>query len=253
MVHPPGGIVVCYRELAEQLSEEQPLVAIRSRGLHGREELPATIGAMAADYIDAIKIAQPVGPYVVGGWSLGGLIGYEIAQQLLAAGDQVKRLILLDTTVPEGSTDLVAPEDQSNAGLEYGIDMSLEQLSELKEDDQLPFLWQHAINLGVLSDETPVEVVNQVLSDLKALFHHHVQLTSECRLQPLDASILLVRPSDVPFQVQTSKDRGWGRLAREVQVEYVAGHHHSMVQMPQVSELAELLEQNLLHGKRALA
>ncbi len=245
MVHPPGGIVICYRELAAQLSEEQPLLAIRSRGLHGREELPGTIQAMAADYIDAIKVAQPHGPYTVGGWSLGGLIGYEIAQQLFAAGDEVKRLILLDSTIPEGSTDLVDPEDQSNAGLEYGIDMSLDELSELQADDQLPFLWQHAINLGVLSSETPKEVVNQVLRDLKALFHHHVQLTSDYRIQPLQVSVLLVRPSDVPFQVQTSPDRGWGKLVDDVQVQYVPGHHHSMVQMPQVCELAALLEQDL--------
>jgi amino acid adenylation domain-containing protein len=253
MVHPPGGIVICYRELAQQMPEEQPLLAIRSRGLHGREELPATVEAMAADYIEAIKRAQAEGPYVVGGWSLGGIIGYEIAQQLLAAGDEVKRLILLDSTIPAGATDLVDSAEQSNVGLEYGIDMSLDELSELKADDQLPFLWQHAINLGVLSDETPKEVVTQVLRDLKALFHHHVQLTSQYRLQPLDASVLLVRPSDVPFQVQTSRDRGWGKLVREVQVEFVSGHHHSMVQMPQVGQLAELIEQNLTHTQRELA
>ncbi len=250
LVHPPGGIVICYRELAEQLSEQQPLLAIRSRGLHGHEALPPTLEAMAADYIEAIKRAQSEGPYTVGGWSLGGIIGYEIAQQLLAAGDEVKRLILLDSTIPEGSTDLVDHEDQSNVGLEYGIDMSLDELSDLKADDQLPFLWQHAINLGVLSDETPKEVVRQVLHDLKALFHHHVQLTSQYRIQPLQASVLLIRPSDVPFQVQTSTDRGWGKLVRDVQVEYVSGHHHSMVQMPQVGQLAERLEQNLTHAQR---
>ena len=242
MVHPPGGIVICYRELAAQLDEEQPLLAIRSRGLHGREKMPGTIQEMAADYIDAIKRAQPVGPYIVGGWSLGGIIAYEIAQQLLAAGEAVQRLVLLDSTIPDDATDLVDSEDLSKVGDEYGIDLTLDELSDLKEDDQLPFLWQHAINLGVLSDETPKAVVDQVLMDLQSLFHHHVQLTNKYRMKPLDASVLLVRPSDVPFQVKTAEDRGWSKLVREVQVEYVSGHHHSMVQMPQVAELAVLLD-----------
>lgn len=241
MVHPPGGIVICYRELADQMHEDQPLLAIRSRGLHGRETLPSDLQAMATDYISAMRRAQPKGPYTVGGWSLGGIIAYEICQQLIAAGDSVERLILLDSTIPEGATDLVDEADQANVGLEYGIDMSLDQLSDLKADDQLPFLWQHAVNLGVLSEDTPREVVDQVLTDLKSLFHHHVELSSNYRMQPLDANVLLVRPTDVPFQVQTSPDRGWSKLAREVDVQYVSGHHHSMVQMPQVAELAKLL------------
>ena len=245
MVHPPGGIVICYRELADQLHEEQPLLAIRSRGLHGREKLPSSLAEMATDYIEAIRVAQGEGPYVIGGWSLGGLIAYEMCQQLISSGESIERLVLLDSTIPEGATDLVDESDQSNVGLEYGIDMSLEQLSELKADDQLPFLWQHAINLGVLSDETPKEVVDQVLKDLQALFHHHVDLTSSYRIKPLDASVLLVRPTDVPFQVKTTPDRGWSKLARDVDVQYVPGHHHSMVQMPQVVELSALLSSSL--------
>ena len=240
MVHPPGGIVVCYRELADQLHEDQPLFAIRSRGLHGREQLPATLAEMAADYIDAIKVAQPDGPYILGGWSLGGIIAYEMAQQLLGSGENVDQLILLDSTIPAGSTDLVDDTEMA-AGQEYGLDLTLDELSALKADDQLPFLWQHAVNLGVLNDETPPEVVTQVIEDLQSLFHNHVDLTSNYKLAPINAQILLVRPSEVPFQIETSEDRGWSKLAPSVQVHYVPGHHHSMVQMPQVAELAKLL------------
>ncbi|MEZ6079050.1 MAG: alpha/beta fold hydrolase [Pirellulaceae bacterium] len=100
MVHPPGGIVVCYRELARQLAADQPLLALRSRGLHGAEPLPPTLAAMAADYVEAVRAYQPQGPYTLGGWSLGGLVAYEMAQQLLHAGQELSHLILLDTTIP---------------------------------------------------------------------------------------------------------------------------------------------------------
>jgi len=238
MVHPPGGIVVCYRELAGALATDQPLYAIRSRGLHAAETLPQSLREMAADYLAAMQTVQPAGPYVVGGWSLGGLVAYEIAQLLLEQGEQVSKLILLDTTIPVGSTDLVPASEQVNVGLEYGIELSLDELAGLGPEEQLPFLWQHAQQLGVLSDDAPPEVVEQALRELQGLFHHHVQLARRYRPLPLAADVLLIRPREVPFELQVREDRGWRFLARSVEVRFVAGHHHSMVQQPHVQELA---------------
>jgi len=193
---------------------------------------------MAADYLAAMQTVQPAGPYVVGGWSLGGLVAYEIAQLLLEQGEQVSKLILLDTTIPVGSTDLVPASEQVNVGLEYGIELSLDELAGLGPEEQLPFLWQHAQQLGVLSDDAPPEVVEQALRELQGLFHHHVQLARRYRPLPLAADVLLIRPREVPFELQVREDRGWRFLARSVEVRFVAGHHHSMVQQPHVQELA---------------
>ena len=245
MIHPPGGIVICYRELAKEIDRDQPLLGIRSRGLHGQEALPDSIETMASDYVDAIRLAQPSGPYVIGGWSLGGVIAYEVTQQMIAAGETIGRLILLDSTIPEGASDRVDPNESSQVGLEYGIDLTLDQLGQLDADDQLPFLWQHAVNLGVVDETSPREVVKRVLDDLKNLFHHHVKLTSGYRIKPLAAPTLLVRPTEVPAQVKTSEDRGWRQLISDVDVRFVSGHHHSMVQAPHVSELARVIEQSL--------
>ncbi len=239
MVHPPGGIVVCYRELARYLDSDQPLYAIRARGLHGQEELPANLKAMASDYVAAIASVQPQGPYTLGGWSLGGLVAYEMAQQLHRAGESVSQLLLLDTTIPEGSTDLVPATELGNVGLEYGIELNLDQLSRLAPEDQLPFLWEHAKHLGVIDDQSPPEVIARVLHDLQSLFHHHVKLSQEYRLEPLLAQrIELFRPREVPVDLPVSQDRGWRHLADSVAVHFVPGHHHSMVQPPHVESLA---------------
>ncbi len=242
MVHPPGGIVVCYRELAGTLPPAQPLYAIRSRGLHGDEPLPATLSQMAAEYIEALRTIKPKGPYIVGGWSLGGLIAYEMAQQLTGQGEHVAKLILLDTTIPVAASALVPAEEQVNVGLEYGIELSLDELAELTAEEQLPFLWEHANRLGVLSDDVPPEVVEKALLELRGLFHHHVALSRSYRLLPLAVDVLLVRPREVPFALQVREDRGWGYLVRQVQVAYVSGHHHSMVQGPHVQELATAIQ-----------
>ena len=92
MIHPPGGIVVCYRELAAALPEQLPLYAIRSRGLHGREALPNTLSAMAEEYVRAIRTVQGRGPYVIGGWSIGGVIAFEVAQQLIRLDESIEQL-----------------------------------------------------------------------------------------------------------------------------------------------------------------
>ncbi|MGI9471021.1 MAG: non-ribosomal peptide synthetase [Rubripirellula sp.] len=238
MVHPPGGIVVCYRELAQRCADGQAFYAIRSRGLHGEETLPETVQEMAADYIDAIRHVRPHGPYQLGGWSLGGMIAYEITQQLSAAGETVERLILLDTAIPEGASDLVPADQQSNAGLEYGIEMTLEELGALNPSEQLPILWEHAKSLGVLEEDAPAEVVERALQDLKHLFHHHADLVSKYKMLPCPVGILLFRPQEVPFEVKLCEDRGWGSLAPKVDVAVVPGHHHSMVQPPNVDQIA---------------
>lgn len=239
MVHPPGGIVMCYRELSQHLPSDQPLFAIRSHGLHGNEELPDSIEHMAAAYLIAVKQTRSSGPYVLGGWSLGGLIAYEMARQLIAQGDDVKQLIMLDTTIPDGSSDLVPAKEQVNVGLEYGIDLTLEELSELPPEEQLPFLWDHAKKLGVLDDNSPPEVVAQSLEDLQGLFSHHVECSSKYKLAPLPIDVTLFRPTDTPQEIEVAHDRGWGNLVSKVNVDFVPGHHHSMVQSPNVEQLAK--------------
>ncbi|MEO1529958.1 MAG: alpha/beta fold hydrolase, partial [Planctomycetota bacterium] len=237
MIHPPGGIVVCYRELASQLSPEQPLYAVRSRGLHGDETLPSSLAEMASDYADAIRRCCPDGPYLLGGWSLGGVIAFEVARQLRRTTGLLGGLVLLDSTVPEKS-DVGA----ASAGEEYGIELSLKQLSHLTQDQQLPFLYNHAEKLGVLQEDAPRETVEKVIEDLRRLFSHHLNLCQDHELVELDMDVLLIRPDEVPGKSDERADRGWGRWVNTVDVSHVPGHHHSMIQMPGVAEMAKQIE-----------
>lgn len=259
MVHPPGGIVVCYRELAQSLESDQPLWAIRSRGLHGKERLPESIEEMASEYIEAIRTVQPEGPYMLGGWSLGGLVAYEMAKQLNQREsekfgtsnrdpDLMHRLIFLDTTIKEGAADCVPIEEQVNVGLEYGIDLTLEQLGDLLPEEQLTLLRDHTMQLGILHEQSSPEVVARILSDLQYLFHHHLDLSKRYRLDPIEARLLLLRPLEVPFELNVTEDRGWRHLVNDVIVRFVPGHHHSMVQSPNAQEMTEVMMRELNAG-----
>jgi acyl transferase domain-containing protein/thioesterase domain-containing protein len=96
-VHGGGGTVLAFAKLVRSVGQDQPVYGLQARGLDGREPLLTSIEEMAAHYIRDIRAVQPAGPYRLGGYSAGGIIAFEMAQQLRAAGEEVSLLALLDT------------------------------------------------------------------------------------------------------------------------------------------------------------
>ena len=96
-VHGVGGNVVGFRDLARHLGPDQPFYALQPQGLDGKRECLTNIPEMAKRYMQEIRKIQPEGPYRIGGYSFGGLVAYEMAQQLEAQGEEMALLALFDT------------------------------------------------------------------------------------------------------------------------------------------------------------
>ncbi len=96
-VHPLGGLSWLYYPLAQAIPASVGLYGLQARGLRAGEELPGTLSAMAADYIEQIRAIQPAGPYHLLGLCAGGEIAHEIGTQLQAAGQRVALLAMLDS------------------------------------------------------------------------------------------------------------------------------------------------------------
>jgi phthiocerol/phenolphthiocerol synthesis type-I polyketide synthase E len=96
-MHGAGGNVLIYRELSNQLGDDQPFYGLQSQGLDGKSEPLTRIEDMATAYVREIRRAQPTGPYYLGGYCLGGTIAYEVAQQLRSQGEEVALLAMFDT------------------------------------------------------------------------------------------------------------------------------------------------------------
>ncbi|WP_369200077.1 amino acid adenylation domain-containing protein [Streptomyces sp. PU-14G] len=96
-VHPGIGLSWCYAGLLHSLGAEYPVYGLQARGLGGREALPATVGEMAADYLEQILRIQPDGPYRLLGWSFGGHVAHALATLLQARGARVELLAVLDS------------------------------------------------------------------------------------------------------------------------------------------------------------
>ncbi|MGF1937503.1 MAG: non-ribosomal peptide synthetase [Nostoc sp. ChiQUE02] len=99
-VHPIFGVVFPYYELAHHLGKNQPFYGLQPIGLDGKIPPLTCIEDMAAHYIEALRRVQPKGPYFLGGWSFGGWVAFEMAQQLQKSGEEVALLAVLDTLAP---------------------------------------------------------------------------------------------------------------------------------------------------------
>jgi fatty-acyl-CoA synthase len=100
LVHAAGGWAFPYVALARQLGEDRPVHAFQTLALETGAGASLTVEGMAREYLAAMRAAQPSGPYLLGGWSLGGLVAFEMATRLEQAGERVARLVLFDTAPP---------------------------------------------------------------------------------------------------------------------------------------------------------
>jgi amino acid adenylation domain-containing protein len=99
-VHTIGGNLFHYFDLARALAPGQPVFGLNALGVDGRAAARCRVGDIAADCIAAMREVQPHGPYRLAGFSSGGMVAFEMAQQLRATGETVAVLALLDTYAP---------------------------------------------------------------------------------------------------------------------------------------------------------
>ena len=98
LVHPAGGNVLCYRELAQRL--RRPVFGLQAPGLDGLQRPIDDLCELAALYVGAIQADLPPGPCQLAGWSSGGLVAFEMCRQIEAAGGSVMQLTTIDAPSP---------------------------------------------------------------------------------------------------------------------------------------------------------
>ena len=99
-VHGGAGTVLHLQPLARALGPEQPFYGLQARGLYGHQAPLTTVEAMAAHYLRELRDVQAKGPYYLGGYCFGGIVAFEMAQQLLAGGEDVALLAMFNSPSP---------------------------------------------------------------------------------------------------------------------------------------------------------
>ncbi len=97
LLHGIGGSVLEFFDLVQHLNWPQPIYGLQARGTDGLEAPLDTIESMAGYHLEAIRRIQPRGPYLLCGYSLGGLVALEIARQLSETGQSVPLIAMIDS------------------------------------------------------------------------------------------------------------------------------------------------------------
>ena len=97
LIHGADGNVLIFNDLVRHLGSEQPVYGLQSQGLDGKHPFPTRIDDMAAHYIKEIRTVQPEGPYLLGGFCMGGQIALEMAMQLHTQEQEVALLVFFET------------------------------------------------------------------------------------------------------------------------------------------------------------
>ena len=241
-IHPSGGSVHWYLELAFALGQDQPFYAIQAVGLEGQRPLQTRVEAMAATYIEAIKTIRPEGPYLIGSWSLGVIIAYEIARQLTAQGDEVGFVGLLDQGP---AMPYAKPEDDAAYLVQvFGEHLALdvEELRRLSPHEQV----QRVLEIARQANWIYPDVTFEQFSHFVNLMRTHADAWRAYEAHPFPGRVVLFRAAEQARPVDATPDLGWARLALGgVEIREVPGDHLSMIHDPHVQILAEQIAQSI--------
>jgi amino acid adenylation domain-containing protein len=237
-VHAVGGTVLGYHKLAHLLSPDQAVYGLQARGLYGEDEPHTRIEDMAADYIEALRVVQPQGPYLLAGHSMGGVIAFEMSRQLQHLGEEVALLALMDSWAP-----VYIPE-QDDATLlvqfaqEHALPIIADDLLQRPPDEQLTYLVEQAQLAHVLPPGVGIEQARRLLhvykNNVRAIRSYLPQL-NPCRITLFRSSEHLTETRDPAS--------GWASLTvAEMEIYDVPGNHFSMNREPHVRILAERLQ-----------
>ena len=237
------GNVLNLRHLAQLVGPDRRFYGVQALGLFGDVAPHDTLPDAAAAYIAEMRLVQPRGPYLVGGFSGGGLTAWEIASQLRAAGEEVALVALLDTPMPvrpaltRPDRALIKLAELRAGGPRFLVDWAKRWIS-----------WHVTRRSG--SDDDPVETSfhNAVI---EAAFRQAVSVY-DLQAWP-DGKVVLYRPAlDRTWQVTNGNwvgaereyvfaDNLWTPFAPRLEVVEVPGNHDSMVLEPNVRVLAARL------------
>ncbi|WP_032388100.1 polyketide synthase Pks13 [Rhodococcoides fascians] len=244
--HSAGSSTVAYEPLLRKLPAGTPM--------YGLERVEGPIAKRAAEYVPLIKAIQPEGPYVFVGWSLGGILAYEVARQMEEEGIEVAYVGLLDTVMP--GTKIPDTKDEVRKRWEryaafakktYNVDYPIPYDKLVDSDDEgqiriitdLVKLSGAKIPGGIIEHQRTSWLDNRAIqtAELKE-YGGHVTLYLADKYH--DDAIALE-----PAYATREEHGGWGPVVKDLEIVYVGGDHLAVVDEPYIGKIAAHLSKTL--------
>ena len=240
-----GGQLIVLNELAKHLRPTQPFHVL-DVGAFEAGEAALTIEKVAATMIEDMRRVQPRGPYRLAGYSMGGAIVYEIAQQLRQRGEDVALLVLLDCAAPGYPRRHSAP---------MRVLLHLRKAATMKPAQMLAYVagrarWmirnprerERSLFEGSNIEETTfTRMLEQSAGAMLAAWNAYEYL-------PYPGRVMLVRAEATPKSVGDIDDdltHGWASLTGGVDLRSMQCTHNRMLFSPHAADLARILGQTI--------
>jgi thioesterase domain-containing protein/NAD(P)-dependent dehydrogenase (short-subunit alcohol dehydrogenase family)/acyl carrier protein len=235
-----GGNVIKFHSLAFHLGEGQPIYGLLPRGLDGKNTFHTRIQDVAADYVAAIRSRQPEGPYHLVGYSFGGIVAFEVAQQIAAQGGRVGLLGMFDT-------------------IEWHYGDRVDE--SLRPGQRFHVLQEHLCTIVFSAGRTTYlkKILSEKFSMLKQRVSRALGRPLPQRIDSIEeinsyaathyypkaypGKVTLFRSTKRTIQQGSDEYLGWKELAGGgIEVHHVPGTHFNILQEPAVQVVAEKLQ-----------
>ncbi|WP_434629660.1 beta-ketoacyl synthase N-terminal-like domain-containing protein [Chromobacterium sp. CV08] len=255
LVHPGGAGAESYIKLANYLDGRQPVHAIESYNLYSGEEPIRTITELAALYLKHVRSVQPHGPYFLGGWSRGGMVAFEMAQQLFDAGERVETLYLLDSYVMNEQEKTVAIDNvMKHSMLPGGVasfrdllknNLAVERISNVVYQPR-PYpgraiLFKANQQLETRAAKQTMELAQTSAREVVA------RNSSEQVAQVIDNLNAFINEDTVADfnRLGAKPDNGWSRYIENLSIRIVDGNHFSIMEERTLRPIARHIQSDM--------
>lgn len=251
-IHTTPGDVLAYGALIYHLGLDQPCYGFQSLGFGRKEESHTRVDQMAAYYIKQLRTIQPHGPYYLSGWCYGGIVAVEMGHQLLAAGEEVALMALIETPAPAPAKSnfrfyvrrIGCLLKMSPRQWRIYLAEKIKYYRGVKRENEMRFR-------RVDQSENPdkIDEINQHLEQLEHVYHTNLDALNSYNVRPYPRKVVLFNAQDQdPAQV-IDPLYGWPSLASQIEVHSVSGNHDTILMEPHVRQLAEKFSDCLVRSQ----
>jgi acyl transferase domain-containing protein/thioesterase domain-containing protein len=264
-VHPIGGGIFCFRDLVRHLGPDQPFYGLQARELSeisGEGDPFNTLEDMAAYYVKAVRAVQPAGPYLIGGFSWGSIVAFEMAQQLNRANEKVALLVIMDTPTPDVVGKIADFDDTTllliiarDLGHQRGMQLPItfQKLQELKSDEKFDYVLRELRKANILTADVSQTWLQHHLRGYRA----RMSAAQNYAATPYSGTVTLFRASETDAEVEEHFDEamreelrdptfGWAKLSTSpVELHDIPGNHSVILLEPSVRILAQRLTESI--------
>jgi amino acid adenylation domain-containing protein len=252
LVHGGGLHVLFYQNMVKHMDADQPIYALQAVGLNGDREPLDRIEDMAAHYIEEILRSNPTGPYCLAGYSLGGIIAWEMAGQLKRMGKEVLMLSMFDA---------VAKDEWSASGSHGGFSRKIKKagynLSLLLKNPVHAIEYKtHVLKMQFEQKKGKLRTafLNAKTNEIEEgyipfgskVYEKSLEAYGKYELKPLDIQVDLFKAKEQMFYLNDPVHYGWDHYALGGVITHdISGNHLTLFDDPHGKQVALVMQERL--------